>query len=221
MNGEDTPDVPTDRESPIGAPVIRGDATISGNHAAKARAFDPHDPESVETAVEMVRSFAAGEGDPGDPLVMLEGAAACAALVLGEGSYKAATERAGAEVSVSFIRKWARVHDLPHSIRRLVARGRIAPTAAKHIARVQGEGRYLLAWATTDHDLSVREVRSIASEVNEGRSMESTLAEHGVSPGEFTIHLPVELYRDVRREAAMRDVAPDEIITEALANWFD
>ncbi|MDF1503171.1 hypothetical protein PYV61_09465, partial [Roseisolibacter sp. H3M3-2] len=45
-------------------------------------------------------------------------AAACAALVRGVGSYKEAAERAGGGVSVAFIRKWARVHDLPQAIRR-------------------------------------------------------------------------------------------------------
>lgn len=52
------------------------------------------------------------------------GAAVCPALVRGEGSYKAAAERAGGPVTVSFIRKWA---------------------------RVAGDARLHLAWATIDH----------------------------------------------------------------------
>ena len=117
MADDPSQDVPTDRESPVGAPVIRGDERVTGERAKEAASFDPQDPDSLATAVEVIRSFAAGEGATGDHLYMLEGAAACAALVRGEGSYKAAATRAGDEVSVSFIRKWARVHDLPAPIR--------------------------------------------------------------------------------------------------------
>ena len=132
---------PTDRESPVGAPVIRGDPTLTGEHAEQAVAFDPEDPESLALAAETVAAFAMNTAGADDNVVMLRGAAACAALVRGEGSYKAAAKRAGEDVTVSFIRKWSRVHDLPQSIRRHVARGDIAPTAAKHIARVSGEAR--------------------------------------------------------------------------------
>jgi len=114
---------------------------------------------------------------------MLRGAAACAALVRGEGSYKAAAERAGGDATVSFIRKWARVHDLPRSVRKQVALGQIAPTAAKHIARVGGESRLLLAWATLDGDLTVRDVRSVASAINNGASIDQALDEHDITLG--------------------------------------
>lgn len=77
-------------------------------------------------------------------VTLLRGAAARAALVRGEGSYKAAAERSGDPVTVNFLRKWARVHDLPLSIRRHIAKGELTVTAAKHIARVRGNTRFLL-----------------------------------------------------------------------------
>ncbi|GAD53500.1 hypotheical protein [Halarchaeum acidiphilum MH1-52-1] len=211
---------PTDRESPVGRPVIRGDERVAGERAQEAVEFDPDDPESVAEAAETVISFAHGElGD--DRFYMLRGAAACAALVRAEGSYKAAAERAGDGVTVSFIRKWARVHDLPRPVRRHVAVGHIAPTAAKHIARVGGEARYQLAFAAIDNDLTVREVRAIASEVNDGRPIEEALRERGVTPGELTVSLPLDTYRELRRHAAVEDVAPGSVVTDALERYLD
>lgn len=224
--GEDGRDrrIPTDRESPVGAPVIRGDESVTGNHARNAVQFDPDDPDSLAEAAETVRQFAVGTTD--DNLYMLRGAAACAALVRGEGSYKAAAERAsdgedGSAVSVSFIRKWARVHDLPRSVRRQVALGHIAPSAAKHIARVGGTTRLLLAWATIDNDLTVREVQRTASAINEDAPIDRALAEHGVTLGRFEITLPQEAYRDLRREASLTGVEPGEIAAAALEEYFE
>ena len=191
--------IPTDRRSPVGTPVIRGDRAITGERAREAVQFDPEDPESVALASEVVTEFATDPASDADQLYMLRGAAACAAVVRATGSYKAAAERAGEEVNVPFIRKWARVHDLPRPIRVQVARGRIAPTAAKHIARLAGEARYHLAWATLDHDLTVRQVRSIASEVSDGRDVETVLEESGIEPGELSVSLPTDVYREVRR----------------------
>ncbi|WP_255170721.1 DUF7119 family protein [Natrononativus amylolyticus] len=219
--------IPTDRESPIGAPVIRGDESVTGRHARDAVQFDPDDPESLAEAAETVRQFAVGTAD--DNLYMLRGAAACAALVRGEGSYKAAARRAsrsadGApadEVTVSFIRKWARVHDLPRSVRRQVALGHIAPSAAKHIARVAGTTRLLLAWATLDNDLTVREVQRTASAVNDGVPIEHALAEQGVRLGELQLTLPKTAYRDLRREASLEGVEPGEVVATALEQYFE
>ncbi len=216
---EDDP-IPTDRRSPVGAPVIRGDAAITGERAREAVQFDPADPESVELAAEVVAEFATAPASDADRLYMLRGAAACAALVRSEGSYKAAAERAGEGVTVPFIRKWARVHDLPRPIRIEVARGNIAPTAAKHIARVAGEARYHLAWATLDHDLTVRQVRALASEINEGRDVDEVLAEAGIEPGRLSLSLPTDVYRAVRRAAAVEGVDPDELVAEALRSEF-
>ncbi|MFB6354708.1 MAG: hypothetical protein ABEJ92_11565 [Halobacteriales archaeon] len=212
--------IPTDRESPVGAPVIRGDTAVAGERAREAVQFDPDDPESVAHAADVVAEFAAEPAANADQWYMLRGAAACAALVRGTGSYKAAAERAGEGVTVPFIRKWARVHDLPRPIRLQVARGRIAPTAAKHIARVAGEARYHLAWATLDHDLTVRQVRALASEVNEGQDADEVLAEAGFEPGRLALDLPPELYREVRRRAAVEDVEPDELVAAALESQF-
>lgn len=219
---EERPDrgPPSERRSPVGKPVVRGDAAVTGERARDAVQFDPDDPESLAEAAETVRRFAdevVGE----DNVYMLRGAAACAALVRGEGSYKAAAERAGGDASVSFIRKWARVHDLPQAVRRHVAMGHIAPTAAKHIARVAGDARFQLAWATIDNDLTVRQVRTIASQVGDGASVEEALAAQGVTLGELTLRLPPEIYRELRRKAAYEGVSAGEIVADALTEYLD
>ncbi|MCU4751918.1 hypothetical protein OB919_07965 [Halobacteria archaeon AArc-curdl1] len=220
------PRVPTDRESPVGAPVIRGDESVTGSHARQAVQFDPTDPESLALAAETVAEFATGAADE-DHLYMLRGAAACAALVRGEGSYKAAAERAtatledGSSVSVSFIRKWARVHDLPRAVRRQVAMGAIAPSAAKHIARVGGEARLLLAWATLDGNLTVRDVRTVASEINDGVPIDRALADHGVTLGHLELTLPAAAYRDLRRHASLEGVDPGSVVAAALEEYLE
>lgn len=211
---------PADRESPVGEPVIRGDPRVTGQRPEEAARFDPNDPESLQEAAETVRRFAEDTAGNEDNVYMLRGAAACAALVRGEGSYKAAAARAGGDATVAFIRKWARVHDLPRSIRRHVALGEIAPTAAKHIARVSGESRFLLAWAVLDHDLTVRQVRAVASAVNDGSPIEQALADADVELGRVNLSLPAATYRDLRRQAALADEEPVDIVTEALSEYF-
>lgn len=217
---DDGRSIPTDRESPVGAPVIRGDESVTGTRAREAVQFDPDDPDSLADAAETVRQFAGGATND-DHLYMLRGAAACAALVRGEGSYKAAAERADGDATVSFIRKWARVHDLPRSVRKQVALGGIAPTAAKHIARVGGESRLLLAWATLDGELTVREVRSVASAVNDGVPIEHALADHDVTLGQLDLTLSPTTYRDLRRRASIDGVDPGAIVSEALEQYFE
>jgi hypothetical protein len=206
----------TDRESPVGKPVIRGDPTFAGQSAEEAVEFDPEDPESLELAAETVRRFSENTAGADDNVYMLRGAAACAALVRGEGSYKTAVERAGGEATVSFIRKWARVHDLPRSIRVHVANGEVAPTAAKHIARVDGEARLLLAWATVDHNLTVREIRTVASTVNNGATIEEALAQEGYQLGKLTLTLHEDAYCKLRKHAALNTATPSEMVTQAL-----
>ncbi|MES3161999.1 MAG: hypothetical protein PPP55_10600 [Halorubrum sp.] len=210
-----------DRRSPVGEPVVRSDPAVTGDRAAEAVGFDPDDPESVAEAAETVRRFATGDVGDDDNVLMLRGAAACAALVRGVGSYKAAADRAGDGVSVSFIRKWARVHDLPQTIRRQVASGQIAPSAAKHVARLGGTDRYLLAWATIDGEMTVREVRSVASAVNDGGDVESAVRDAGVELGRLPVDLPPETYVELRRRAAMRNVEPGTVVTAALEAFFD
>lgn len=219
----DGPDeqLPTDRESPVGAPVIRGDPALTGEKAAEAVAFDPDDPESLELAAETVYAFSQNEAGAEDNVFMLRGAAACAALVRGEGSYKDAAARAGEGVTVSFIRKWARVHDLPQSIRRHVAKGEIAPTAAKHIARVSGEARLHLAWATLDHDMTVRDVRSVASDVNDGEDVADALARRGMVLGRLTVDLPLDSYCELRRQASLENLTPGELLGDILRDRFE
>jgi hypothetical protein len=215
-----TEDSRADRRSPVGEPVVRADPEVTGERAAEAVGFDPDDPESVAEAAETVARFAAGDVGDEDNVLMLRGAAACAALVRGVGSYKTAAERAGDGVSVAFIRKWARDHDLPRAIRRQVASGRIAPSAAKHVARLGGTDRYLLAWAVIDGDLTVREVRSIASAVNDGTDIETAVREAGVELGHVGLRLPLDTYVELRRRASNRNVEPGEVVAEALDDYF-
>lgn len=217
----DALDRPADRESPVGEPVVRADPSVTGERADEAVGFDPDDPESVELAADVVRSFAEETVGSEDHVYMLRGAAACAALVRGVGSYKTAAERAGGDVSVAFIRKWARVHDLPQAIRRHVARGTIAPTAAKHIARVSGDDRYALAWATLEHDLTVREIRRLASEVGNGSSVEAALADRGLTLGLISVTLPPAQYIELRRRASIENRRPDDLLAEALEEYLD
>ena len=217
MSDQPGKEPPADRESPVGEPVIRRDPRVAGERAVR---FDPDDPESLAEAAETVRRFASNTAGGEDNVYMLRGAAACAALVRGTGSYKAAAERAGGEATVSFIRKWARVHDLPRSIRRHVALGEIAPTAAKHIARVSGESRFLLAWAALDHSLTVREIRGVASRVNEGTSVEAALSAEGINLGRLSVSIPPETYLRLRRRAALEETDPGEIITRALDEYL-
>ena len=214
-DGPDDP--PVDRESPVGEPVVRGDRAVTGRRAEEAVEFDPEDPDSVARAASTVADFAVDGRADADSLHVLQGAAAAAALVRGEGSYRGAAARAGEDVSVSFIRKWARVHDLPRSIRRAVAAGRIAPSAAKHIARVGGEDRYLLAWATLDADLTVREVRQVASAVNDGTPIDRAIGEADATLGRVTVNLPPAVYRELRRRAIAEDTDIDTLVGDALA----
>jgi hypothetical protein len=209
----------TERAEPVGEPVVRADPSVTGDHAARAVEFDPDDPQSVAAAAETVAAFAAGDLGT-ENVYLLRGAAACAALTRAEGSYTAATDRAGGETTVGFIRKWARVHDLPQSVRRHVARGSLAPTAAKHIARVHGEARLALAWGAVDGDLTVREVRRVASAVADGTDAEVALAEVGVDLGSLCIDLPVPEYLELRRVASMRDVPLGDVVAEALDERF-
>ncbi|MFW5949194.1 MAG: DUF7119 family protein [Halolamina sp.] len=209
----------TDRRSRVGEPVVRADPAVTGGRASEAIDFDPDDPESVAHAADLLAEFAGFQGE-GDCVDMLCGAAACAALVRGVGSYREAADRAGG-VPVSFIRTWARVHDLPQAVRRHVARGEIAPSTAKHLARVDGIARLDLAWAVLDHDLTVREVRSLASRINDGTSARAALADAGVDLGEVELSLPVERYRELRREASVRNTTPDAVLGEALAARYD
>lgn len=221
MSHEGPGSPPTDRESPVGSPVIRGDPSVTGQRPEEAVEFDPDDPDSLETAAQTVHQFASDAAGEADTVFMLRGAAACAALVRGEGSYKAAAERAGGDASVAFIRKWSRVHDLPRSIRRHVAMGEIAPTAAKHIARVAGSARLQVAWAVLDHNMTVRQVRSVASDINDGVSVADALARKDVPLGELTMSLPPDVYRELRRRAALEDVEPDDIVATSLERRFE
>jgi len=208
------------RREPTGEPVVRGDPELAGGRAQSAIEFDPADPESLEDAEREVRSFARTV-ETTSAFEMLCGAAASATLVRGEGSYSNAAERAGEDVSVNFLRKWARVHDLPLAVRRHIALREIVPSAAQHIARVQGDARYLLAWAIIDHDLSVREVRSIASDVRDGEPIREVLERYDALPGTKEVSLPTDVYHELRLRAAKEKRDLDVIIAEAVEQWLE
>lgn len=209
-----------DREEPIGEPVVRGDPAITGTFAEDAIRFDPNDPESLELAVTIVREFATDPQGPPDHLSMLRGAAACAALVRGTGSYKAAAARVGDPVTVSFLRKWARVHDLPIEIRRYIAQGDIPPSAAKELARLRGSDRFVIAWTILDHDVTVDEVRRIVTRINNGESIETALNEMNITPGSITVRLPLAVYREFRRLVGIQNQTPDHVVTTLLEDWI-
>jgi len=212
--------IPTDRQTPVGEPVIRGDPALTGQRAREAVEFDPNDPESRARAASAAARFATQDAGIGDNIDMLRGAAACAALVRGEGSYTAAAERAGSDVTVSFVRKWSRVHDLPKPVRAHVAKGDIAPSAAKHIARVSGRDRLHIAWAVVDHGMTVRDVRSIVRDVNDGESVEEALSDQGITLGEITVELPESVYTELRRRVSLSESDPGEVIAAALSQRF-
>jgi hypothetical protein len=86
---------------------------------------------------------------------------------------------------------------------------------------VAGDARFQLAWATVDNDLTVREVRAVASDVSNGASVEEALRDYDVTLGEITLRLPPEVYRELRREAAYEGVSADEIATDALNEYLD
>ena len=215
-----TEEPPTDRESPVGDPVVRGDERVTGEHARDAVAFDPDDPERVADARDTVGAFARGELGT-NRLEVLRGAAACGALVRATGSYNVAASEAGDDVGVAFVRKWARVHDLPRPVRQHVARGNIPPSAAKHIARVSGDARYQLAWAVLDHDLTVKDVQSAASAIRDGQDTQDALADCGVTPGELAVTLPADVYRDLHRHTSDTDRDADDVVADALRGYLD
>ena len=217
MQEDDAPRA--DRQSPVGKPVIRGDPQVTGQTPDEAVQFDPDDPESVVAAADTVAKFATSSVGDDDHVYVLRGAAACAALVRGVGSYKTAAERTDGVASVSFILKWARVHDLPRSIRLHVARGDIAPTAAKHIARVAGKARFHLAWAVLDAGLTVRDVRALASAVDDDTTIETALRDHGIRPGHLELDLPLDAYCELRRQAAEEGRTPGAVLADALATY--
>lgn len=217
---EDSEDPPDTRREPVGAPVVRGDPEIAGERADHAATFDPDDSESLAQAEEVVREFASGVRGRADNLLVLKGAAACAAVVRGTGSYSAAAAQIGEPVTVQFLRTWARVHDLPISVRRHIAKGDIQVSAASQIARLTGNARYLLAWAVIDHGLSVEQVREIVGWVSSGEPIEAVLSEKGIDIGTIEVRLESDIYRELRRVASDREDGIDGVVHEALQDRF-
>ncbi|MFC6725339.1 hypothetical protein ACFQE1_13365, partial [Halobium palmae] len=81
--------------------------------------------------------------------------------------------------------------------------------------------RLHLAWATIDADLTVREIRSIASTVNSGDSAVDALRASGVSPGHIELDLPLDRYLQLRRRASLENREPSEVAADALDAYFD
>ncbi|OYR43019.1 hypothetical protein DJ82_01290 [Halorubrum sp. Ib24] len=206
--------------SPVGEPVVRA-TRVRGERAAEAVGFD-RDPGRVAEAAETVARFGGRRtvGDEDKSWMLRGGGRVARALSAASARTSGGRARGGDGVSVAFIRKWARVHDLPQAIRRQVAGGRIAPSAAKHVARLGGTDRYLLAWATIDGGLTVREVRSIASAVNDGSDVEAAVREAGFELGSLGVRLPLDTYVDLRRRASNRNLEPGALVAEALDGYF-
>ena len=78
-----------------------------------------------------------------------------------------------------------------------------------------------MAWAVLDHELTVREVRTAASAVNDGATVEAALADVGVELGRIELSLPPDLYRRLRRTAALSDRDPDDVVAEAVSAYFE
>ena len=83
-------------------------------------------------------------------------------------------------------------------------------------ARLAGEARLLLAWAALDHDLTVRQIRAVASGVNNGTTVEEALAGEGYRLGELTIDIDTDAYCKLRRRAALDATDPSSVVTESL-----
>jgi hypothetical protein len=86
---------------------------------------------------------------------------------------------------------------------------------------VEGDARFLLSWAIIDHDLSVREVRSIASAVTDGESIEEALERFDALPGETEVSLPTDVYHELRLTAAREKRDLDDVVAEAVETWLD
>jgi hypothetical protein len=78
-----------------------------------------------------------------------------------------------------------------------------------------------VAWATLDNDLTVREVRDIVSTITDGATVEEALTAHGVTPGEITIQLEADVYRELRRRAARNNESLGAVVSQALVECFE
>jgi len=213
--------IPTDRESPVGSPVIRGDESVAGTRAREAVQFDPDDPESLADAAETVRRFAGGETND-DHLYMLRGAAACAALVRGEGSYKkppnapAATLPSPLSASglASTISR-ARSANRSHSVRSPRQPPNTSPASAANHGSSSSRGL-----PSTETSPSATSAASPAR---------STMVPPSIRPstntilplGRLELTLSPVTYRALRRRASIDDVNPGELVTEALEQYFE
>jgi len=65
-----------------------------------------------------------------------------------------------------------------------------------------------------------REVRSVASAVNNGTDVQQALRDVGVTLGRLSLELPVETYVELRRQAAMQNVPPGRLVASALEDAF-
>lgn len=72
-----------------------------------------------------------------------------------------------------------------------------------------------------DADLTVREVRRIASEVDDETTAAKALAERGITVGSIEVSLPIPLYRELRRRASVENRPPGQIVSNALEDAFE
>jgi hypothetical protein len=64
--------------------------------------------------------------------------------------------------------------------------------------------------------MTVRQVRSVASDVNDGQSVARTLETEGITLGELTVELDPIVYRELRRRAAIDGDSPGDVVSELL-----
>jgi hypothetical protein len=71
-----------------------------------------------------------------------------------------------------------------------------------------------------DADLTVRQVRRIAGEVDGDTSAAAALQANGIDPGRIELSLSLEVYRELRRRASVENRDPDEMVSEALEAYL-
>jgi len=66
----------------------------------------------------------------------------------------------------------------------------------------------------------VRDIRSVASAINNGTDVEAALRNHDIEPGGLSMGLPPELYIELRHRASMENREPGAVVADALAEYF-
>ncbi len=218
-HGERGRSIPTDRESPVGAPVIRGDESVTGTRARQAVQFDPDDPDSLEEAAKTVAEFASGASDD-DHLYMLRRGSLCRTRSrrrIVQGRCRACRRRRDGLVHPQMGARTRSSAVGPQAGR---ARENRAHSGETHrprrrrgttVARVGFDRRRSHRSGGPKHREFAQ--RRHTDPRGAGRVRRQT--------GELELTLSPPTYRDLRRRASIEDVEPGEIVTEALETYFE